>query len=228
MSNAFCAMPIVKARLWPPSTLFQRAQRTTAQCAPRERDRERERERERQRQRQRERDKERKRERERERESKTGRQRERERESHVQSGDSARSATKPAPNSQPFPSILAEGAIALPVTLSGGALLACRKLLQFLSSLIVKVILVFLRGLRPNVFVHPGDAQPRRCAARCAPRARPRCSRMRCGADSFLLCATFKAYGIYPVTSLVRNCSLTCHVISCMQMRAPDLADSPQ
>ena len=85
---------------------------------------ERERESARDRDRDRERDKERKRERERE--SKTGRQREREREreSHVQSGDSARSATKPAPNSQPFPSILAEGAIALPVTLSGGALFA--------------------------------------------------------------------------------------------------------
>jgi hypothetical protein len=37
--------------------------------------------------------------------------------------------------------ILAEGAIALSVTLSGGALFASWKLLQFLSSLIVKVIL---------------------------------------------------------------------------------------
>ena len=38
-------------------------------------------------------------------------------------------------------SILAEGAIALSVTLSGGALFASWKLLQFLSSLTVKVIL---------------------------------------------------------------------------------------
>jgi len=38
-------------------------------------------------------------------------------------------------------SILAEGAIALSVTLSGGALFASWKLFQFLSSLIVKVIL---------------------------------------------------------------------------------------
>ena len=32
--------------------------------------------------------------------------------------------------------------------------------------------------------------------------------------------------GFCPVTTMVRNCSVTCHVISCMQMRAPDLADS--
>ena len=42
--------------------------------------------------------------------------------------------------------ILAEGAIALSVTLSGGALFASRKLLQFPSSLIVKVILAIFRG----------------------------------------------------------------------------------
>ena len=43
--------------------------------------------------------------------------------------------------------ILAEGAIALSVTLSGGALFANWKLLQFLSSLIVKVILaIFMRA----------------------------------------------------------------------------------
>ena len=43
--------------------------------------------------------------------------------------------------------ILAEGAIALSVTLSGGALFASWKLLQFLSSLIVKVILaIFMRA----------------------------------------------------------------------------------
>ena len=46
--------------------------------------------------------------------------------------------------------ILAEGAIALPVTLSGGALFACRKLLQFLSCLFVKVILVFYAGFGPT------------------------------------------------------------------------------
>ena len=43
--------------------------------------------------------------------------------------------------------ILAEGAIALSVTLSGGALFASGKLLQFPSSLIVKVILaIFMRA----------------------------------------------------------------------------------
>ena len=42
--------------------------------------------------------------------------------------------------------ILAEGAIALSVTLSGGALFASWKLLQFLSSLIVKVILAIFTG----------------------------------------------------------------------------------
>ena len=43
--------------------------------------------------------------------------------------------------------ILAEGAIALPVTLSGGVLFASWKLLQFPSSLIVKVILaIFMRA----------------------------------------------------------------------------------
>ena len=43
--------------------------------------------------------------------------------------------------------ILAEGAVALPVTLSGGALFASWKLLQFPSSLIVKVILaIFMRA----------------------------------------------------------------------------------
>ena len=40
-----------------------------------------------------------------------------------------------------FTGILAEGAIALSVTLSGGALVANLKLFQVLSSLIVKVIL---------------------------------------------------------------------------------------
>ena len=44
-----------------------------------------------------------------------------------------------------FLSILAEGAIALSVTLSGGALFASWKLLQFPSSLIVKVILAIFR-----------------------------------------------------------------------------------
>jgi len=42
--------------------------------------------------------------------------------------------------------ILAEGAIALSVTLSGGALFASWKLLQFPSSLIVKVILAIFMG----------------------------------------------------------------------------------
>ena len=42
--------------------------------------------------------------------------------------------------------ILAEGAIALSVTLSEGALFASGKLLQFPSSLIVKVILAFFMG----------------------------------------------------------------------------------
>ena len=43
--------------------------------------------------------------------------------------------------------ILAEGAIALSVTLSGGALFASWKLLQFPSSLIVKIILaIFMRA----------------------------------------------------------------------------------
>lgn len=42
--------------------------------------------------------------------------------------------------------ILAEGAIALSVTLSGGALFASWKLLQFPSSLIVKVILAIFSG----------------------------------------------------------------------------------
>ena len=43
--------------------------------------------------------------------------------------------------------ILAEGAIAVPVTLSGGVLFASWKLFQFLSSLIVKVILaIFMRA----------------------------------------------------------------------------------
>jgi len=42
--------------------------------------------------------------------------------------------------------ILAEGAIALPVTLSGGVLFASWKLLQFPSSLIVKVILAIFMG----------------------------------------------------------------------------------
>ena len=45
-----------------------------------------------------------------------------------------------------FMSILAEGAIALSVTLSGGALFASWKLLQFPSSLIVKVILAIFMG----------------------------------------------------------------------------------
>ena len=44
------------------------------------------------------------------------------------------------------PRILAEGAIALSVTLSGGALFASWKLLQFPSSLIVKVILAIFMG----------------------------------------------------------------------------------
>ena len=43
-------------------------------------------------------------------------------------------------------SILAEGAIALSVTLSGGVLFASWKLLQFPSSLIVKVILAIFMG----------------------------------------------------------------------------------
>ena len=42
--------------------------------------------------------------------------------------------------------ILAEGAMTLPVTLSGGVLFASWKLLQFLSSLIVKVILAIFTG----------------------------------------------------------------------------------
>ena len=45
-----------------------------------------------------------------------------------------------------FWTILAEGAIALSVTLSGGALFASWKLLQFPSSLIVKVILAIFMG----------------------------------------------------------------------------------
>jgi len=42
--------------------------------------------------------------------------------------------------------ILAEGAMTLPVTLSGGVLFASWKLLQFPSSLIVKVILAIFTG----------------------------------------------------------------------------------
>ena len=54
-----------------------------------------------------------------------------------------------------FPTILAEGAIALSVTLSGGALFASWKLLQFPSSLIVKVILaIFRRGFGPTTSTH--------------------------------------------------------------------------
>ena len=49
--------------------------------------------------------------------------------------------------------ILAEGAIALPVTLSGGALFASWKLLQFLSRLIVKVIrVIFMRASAQRTF----------------------------------------------------------------------------
>ena len=51
------------------------------------------------------------------------------------------------PNLKPLVNILAEGAIALSVTLSGGALFASWKLLQFLSSLNVKFILaIFMRA----------------------------------------------------------------------------------
>jgi hypothetical protein len=46
----------------------------------------------------------------------------------------------------PMCHILAEGAIALSVTLSGGALFASWKLFQFPSSLIVKVILAIFSG----------------------------------------------------------------------------------
>ena len=46
-----------------------------------------------------------------------------------------------------FTRILAEGAIALSVTLSGGALFASWKLLQFPSSLIVKFILAIFMGV---------------------------------------------------------------------------------
>ena len=49
--------------------------------------------------------------------------------------------------------ILAEGAIALSVTLSGDALFASWKLLQFPSSLTSRSFLQFLWGLRPNYCV---------------------------------------------------------------------------
>ena len=44
------------------------------------------------------------------------------------------------------PNILAEGAIALPMTLSGNVLLAIYKLFLFLSNFIVNVILAILMG----------------------------------------------------------------------------------
>ena len=50
--------------------------------------------------------------------------------------------------------ILAEGAIALSVTLSGGALFASWKLLQFPSSLIVKVILAIFMGASAQQYHH--------------------------------------------------------------------------
>ena len=57
----------------------------------------------------------------------------------------------------PMCHILAEGAIALSVTLSGGALFASSKLFQFLSSLIVKVILaIFMGASAPHVDTHRG------------------------------------------------------------------------
>ena len=68
-----------------------------------------------------------------------------------------------------IPSILAEGAIALSVTLSGGALFASWKLLQFPSSLIVKVILaIFRRASAQHTFPWlqdwewKGSGKPRR------------------------------------------------------------------
>ena len=54
----------------------------------------------------------------------TERERERERARQVQSKGNAQFDAKVAPHDQPSSSILAEGAIALPVTLSGGALFA--------------------------------------------------------------------------------------------------------
>ena len=49
-----------------------------------------------------------------------------------------------------FARILAEGAIARSVTLSGGALFATSKLFKFTSNLTVKVILAILMGFRPT------------------------------------------------------------------------------
>jgi hypothetical protein len=55
-------------------------------------------------------------------------------------------------------SILAEWAVPLSLTLSGGALFASRKLLQFPSSLIVKVILaIFRRASAQQKMVHVTD-----------------------------------------------------------------------
>ena len=51
--------------------------------------------------------------------------------------------------------ILAEGAIALSVTHSGGVLFASWKLLQFPSSLIVKVILAIFMGASAQLEVAP-------------------------------------------------------------------------
>ena len=61
--------------------------------------------------------------------------------------------------------ILAEGAIALSVTLSGGALFASWKLLQFLSSLIVKVILAIFSWASAQRLHQWGRAG---CHAACA------------------------------------------------------------
>ena len=97
---------------------------------------------------------------------------------------------------------------------------------QFLSSLIVKVILViFTRASAQQI------RAPRRRAAtalRCTPRVRPstlHSQRWQVRSPDSILRSMF---GILPVTASAWNCSLTCHVISCMQMRAPDLADSLQ
>ena len=57
--------------------------------------------------------------------------------------------------------ILAEGAIALSVTLSGGALFASWKLLQFLSSLIVKVILAIFSWASAQLFFRWSQAESR-------------------------------------------------------------------
>ena len=76
--------------------------------------------------------------------------------------------------------ILAEGAIALSVTLSGGALLASRKLLRFLSSLIANAILALFFMRAPAQHKFHGLAHVRRRAP--APTANTPLSRSNMGA----------------------------------------------